>query len=190
MEGVANGSVFVGEIFQLEEGERDAVHKDDDIGSAIGAIFDDGELIDGGPIIVLRPIEIEEFDDVVNHAALFPVFDVDAVGDEFVKGAITFFEVGTGNAGEFADRVGDGFRGNFEIDSGEGFFEAAKQHNLGVFGPFSEEFAGGDVRAMDNGVAERGENLEGGFFDGGFGEGLGQVRPRVTRVARQLFRRL
>jgi hypothetical protein len=124
-EGISDGGVLIGKIFQFEKGERDSVHEDDDIGAAVGAIFDDGELIDSGPIVVFGLFKVEEFDEVVNDPAFIAILDVDAVGEKLVELAVAFDEIRFGNAGEFADGVGDGVGRNFRIHTREGFFEAA-----------------------------------------------------------------
>ncbi len=152
-EGISDGGVLIAKIFQLEEGERNSIHEDDDIGAAIGAIFDDGELIDGGPIVVFGLLKVEESDEVVNDAAFFTVFDVDAVREELMKATIAFFEARANDARGFADGIGDGLGGNFGIDAREGFLEAAQQQNLGIVLAFCEQFAGRDERTMDNRVA-------------------------------------
>lgn len=123
-EGIANGGVLVGQVFQFEESERDAVQEDDDIGAAVRAVFDNGKLIDGGPIVVFRLLKVEEFDEVVNDSAFFAVFDVAAVGQKLVKLAVAFDEMRAGEAGEFADGVGDGLGRNSRIDAGKGFPQA------------------------------------------------------------------
>jgi hypothetical protein len=124
-EGVADGGVLVGHILELEKGERDAVHKNDDVGAAIGAIFNDGELIDGSPIVVFRFIKVEEFDEIVNDAAFLAILDIDAICEELMKAAIAFFEARTNDAREFADGIGDCVGRDFGIDARKGFFESA-----------------------------------------------------------------
>jgi len=105
MEGVADSGVLVGHILEFEEGQGNAVQEDNDVRAAIRAIFDNGELIDGSPIVVVGFVEVEQLDEIVGNAVLDAIFDVDAVGEEVMKAAVAFDKIGTGNARELADGV-------------------------------------------------------------------------------------
>ena len=53
------------------------------------------------------------------------------------------------------------------------------KERVGAFGGFAIE---GDVRAVENGVAEVGELGEGGVFDDGFGEGRAHFASQSVRM--------
>ena len=58
--GIPDRRVLVRGILQLDNTERKAVDEDDDIRPPVVFVFDDGELIDGEPVVVVRIIEIDQ----------------------------------------------------------------------------------------------------------------------------------
>src|SRR5680860_489153 len=69
-----------------------------------------------------------------------------------------------------AEGVGDGRVGGIRVEAADGIFEAASEVDLLPGGAFGEGTIGGDVRAVDDGVADAIEPHQGGELDDGFGE--------------------
>ena len=59
--------IFIGRILQLHNAERKTIHEDKDIRPPIVFVFDDGELIDGEPVIRVWILEINNFDRAIGQ---------------------------------------------------------------------------------------------------------------------------
>lgn len=174
--GVVDGGALVGGVFQLDNGEGQAVDEDDDVGAALDLALDDGELVDGEPIVRGRVIEIGEADQFAALLAVAEDLDGDAVDEEIVEGAVGLDEGGRAELGDAAQRIFLGLGGGGGIEAGDGGAEAAGEEDVAVVGALGVGAVVGDVGAEADLVAESGEPGEGGFFDGGFGEGCGHGR--------------
>ena len=57
--GAADGRVFGRRVLELDDGERQAVHEQHDVGAALAVVLDHRELVDREPVVVGRPLEVE-----------------------------------------------------------------------------------------------------------------------------------
>lgn len=60
MKGGPNVRVFIGGILQLDDCERQAVHKNDDIGTPRMVAFKNRELADGELVVVVRHVKVDD----------------------------------------------------------------------------------------------------------------------------------
>jgi hypothetical protein len=51
--GISDRRVLVSRILQFNNSKGEAVDEDDDIGPPVMFVFDDGELIDGEPVVIV-----------------------------------------------------------------------------------------------------------------------------------------
>ncbi len=135
-------------------------------------MFDDGELVDGEPVVVVGLVEVNEPNEVIDAALVALVGDGDAVGEEFVEAAVVFDQVLAFAADDLAQGFIDRVGGNLGIEAGEGSAEAICEDDVAVAVAFSGEFTRGDFAAVAAGVAESVEVVEGGGFDFGFGHAV------------------
>ena len=147
-----NIGVFVCGVFEFDDGDGQAVEKEDDVGATV-AVFDNGELVDGEPVVVVGLVEVDEPDEVVYAAVIALVGDGDAVGEEFVEAAIVFDQVLAFAADDLAQGFVDGVGGNVGIEASEGSAEAIDEDDVAVAVAFGAGFAGGDVAPVQAGVA-------------------------------------
>ena len=72
---LANRGLGVGGVLQLDDGQRQPVDEHDHVGPPVGLrlagrLVNDGELVDGEPVVVVRVVEVEEPDLVVSDPAV------------------------------------------------------------------------------------------------------------------------
>ncbi len=80
---------LVARVLELNYGEREAVHEDDDVRAAVVPVLDDSELVNGKPVVVAGLVEVEEGSIDVHYPAVrIAVLDRDAVCEQFVEGAV------------------------------------------------------------------------------------------------------
>lgn len=60
VERVARRGVLIGGVLQLDDGERQTVQEDEDVRTPVMVPLDDGELVDGEPVILIGGIEVGE----------------------------------------------------------------------------------------------------------------------------------
>src|SRR6266481_480188 len=70
IESAFDGGVFVADVLEFNNAQRQAVDKDENIRAAVAAIFNDGELVDGRPVVVGRLVEIKQIDLIVGGFAV------------------------------------------------------------------------------------------------------------------------
>ncbi len=66
---MADGCVLIGRILELDDCQRQAVDKDQNVRTAVPAVLGDCKLVDGKPVVVVRIVEIQE-PDLVMHLAI------------------------------------------------------------------------------------------------------------------------
>ena len=172
VEGGPDGGVLGGRVLQFHDRQRQAVDEEHDIGAALVAVFDDGELVDRQPVVVVRVVEIEDAHQVAAQRAVgAEVFHGHALDQHAVDGMVVGGQGGAVGAGQLAVGFVERGGGHARVETGERVAQAAGQHDLGVVVTFGGRFAGRDGRAELHRVAQVRQPGEGGFFDDGFGEG-------------------
>ncbi len=168
LEGRRDGGVLVGGVLQLDDGERQSVHEQHDVRPPFVLVLDDGELVDGKPVVVVRVVEVERADLVAaNTAVCVGVLHVEARDGHPMEVAVASLQRRPGRPGESAQGVVERIVGPVRIELGERGPQAAVQHDLAVVGAFRRRRVGWDVRAVEDGPAERRQPVEGDGFDGG-----------------------
>ena len=56
--GAVDVGVFGSGVFKFEDGDGEAIEKEDDVGAAV-VVFVDGELVDGEPVVVAGLVEVD-----------------------------------------------------------------------------------------------------------------------------------
>ena len=171
--GVPDGGLGVGGVLEFEDGQRQAVDKEHDVGAAVVAVLDHGELVDREPVVgagvVGEHLDLCAADSAIGGAVL----DLDAVDQEVVGGVVALDQTGAVDAGQLAQRLGQRGRRQVGVEAGQGRFETAKQDHLGVIGALGRGHAGREVGAVGEAVALGGEPFEGGLFEDVFVHGRG-----------------
>jgi hypothetical protein len=89
VDGVPHRCVLVGRVFQLDDAERQSVDKDHDVGAAALPPVDNGELIDRQPVVLLRPLEIDDLRLGASDRPVRPaVFDADSVDQHAMQDTV------------------------------------------------------------------------------------------------------
>ena len=150
-------------------------------------VLDHGELVDREPVVAVRVVEIE----YANLSAADPAFRVDVLHrharDEHpMEVAVSGLQRRSGRVRQSADGVFERIVGNVGIEPGERGPQAAVQDDLAVVGAFCSRCVGCDVRAVEDGPAERCQPVEGDGFDRRFRQGCpartnGSVRLHALR---------
>src|SRR6185312_17355694 len=95
VESARDGGVFIADIFEFNDAQRQAIDEDKNVRAPIVAIFNDGELVDGGPVVVVGIIEVNELDLIVGDGAVFSlVFGGYAFNQHLVKAAVVLNQAG------------------------------------------------------------------------------------------------
>lgn len=78
--------VFVGRVLQLDQGQRQTVDEDHDIGPPVVLSFDHRELLDRQPVVRIDVVEVDQPDVVAGDRAIRPrVFDRDPFPQQPLK---------------------------------------------------------------------------------------------------------
>ena len=108
LDGIPHCRVLVGRVFQLDDAERQPVDEDHDVGAAALLPFDDGELIDRQPVVLLGPVEIDDLRlGAGNRPVRSGVFDIDAVDQHAMQRAVAGEQVRRLDPQQFAVGVED-----------------------------------------------------------------------------------
>jgi len=92
--------------FQLGDRERQAVHEQDEIGSARAAVLGNYELVDGEPVVGVRVVEIDRpRRRAANAAAAVSILHADAFDEHLVKRAVARLERRAFGTGQLSERV-------------------------------------------------------------------------------------
>ena len=118
-------------------------------------VLDDGELVDGEPVVACDVVEIDEahlvaFDDAVVAIEL----DIDAFGDQAVDAAVLFDERGFLDRENLLDGLSAGVGWDVRVYAVDGTFEAVAQDDVAVALAFRADGIWGDLGAVGGGVAE------------------------------------
>ena len=131
VEGALKRGVLIARVLKFEESERQAVDEDDHVGAAIASLFDDCELIEGKPLVVVWVVEVDEpCQPVTDGAVGMAEFDRDALGDELVESEVLgerVLRLGPEDLGH--DSV-HRFLGKVAVDAGHGVVEPLGQDDF------------------------------------------------------------
>ena len=171
VEGGPDGGVLGGRVLQFHDRQRQAVDEEHDVGAALVAVFDDGELVDRQPVVIVRVVEIQDAHQVAAQRAVgAEVFHGHALDQHAVDGVVVGGQGRAVGAGQLAVGFVERGGGHARVETGERVAQATRQHDLGVVLTFRGRFAGRDGRAELHLVAQARQPGERGFFDDGFGE--------------------
>ena len=91
--GGPDGGLVGGGVLEFDHPQRQAVDEQNDVGSALVLVLDNGELVNGEPVVVVRILEIEHTSLCATNCTIGgPVLHRDAVHDHMVKGAVAGFQ--------------------------------------------------------------------------------------------------
>lgn len=107
VECAPDGGGRVGGILELEDGQGETVDKYDEVGTAGVMIFENGELVNHEPVVVIDVVEIKEVNSVADDAAIFGIFHGDTVDKSAVKDAVGGEEGGGWEIDKFFEGVFD-----------------------------------------------------------------------------------
>ena len=185
--GIGVGSL-VGSVLEFDDGQGQAVDKEDDVGSAgvlqrrIGAsdrpLLADAELVDG-QVVVIFAAPIHDLRRLVDGAPVLAlVADRYAIHQQAVQAVVVLEQVGGVSAGELAKGVVQGHRRQVGIEPGQSRAQAVAENDIVISAAFGRDAIGREVGAADVGIAHLAQPVQGGEFDVGFGEAIGHgIRP-------------
>ena len=131
--------------------------------------LDDGELVDGQPVVVGGVVEVEDLGVVAADAPVGrPILDGHAVHQRLVEGSVAGVEGGAGGAGQLAEGVGAHGSRQIGIEAGESVAEAGREGHIGVARAFRCGPAGSKIGAVSGGPARLAEPLHRGLLNFGF----------------------
>ena len=169
LEGRVDRGVFVGWVLQLDDAERQSVDEQHDVGPPFMVVLEDGELIDGEPVVRARFVEVQHAHlGAANPTVCVGVLHSDAGDDHAMEVAVPGLQRRPGRAGQSVVGVVEGVVGYLGVEARESGSQAAVQNNLVVAGAFRGRRVGPDGWTVQDGPAERPEPVEGDSFDGRF----------------------
>ncbi len=182
--------VLVGRVLQLDDGERQSVDEQHDVGSPLAPVLDDGELVDCEPVVSVRLVEVDHAHlSAANPAVRASMLHRHTGHEHPMEVAVAGLQCRAGRARQSVPGVVERVVGQVWIEAGERGPQPLRQHNLTVVGPLGARHVRGDVRAVGYGPVERRQPVEGDSFDGRFrygrsGHGRGSVRLHASRPMR------
>ena len=184
--GAAQRRVLVRRVLQLDDGERQAVDEQHDVGAAREVALDHGELVDREPVVVRGRLEVEHLHlRASDRAALVAVLHRDPVHRHAVERAVAGFQGRSFGAGQLAEGIVQRLGGQIRVQAVEGVSHHRREDRVRVARP-QRVRSGRHVGSADHAVAERPEPVERGLLDDRFGEGVhpgGSARRlTVTRI--------
>ena len=169
MEGPLERGVLVAWVLEFEESEGQAVYEDDHVRAAVLALFDDCELVERQPLVVVWVVEVKEpSQGVANRSVGVAILDGHALGDELVDSQVLgegVLRLGPKDLGH--DSV-HRFLGKVAVDAGDGVVEPLGQDDFVPARALLGVATGSDVRSVEGVVAEGSEDIEGRVLDNGF----------------------
>ena len=164
VESAVDGGVLVGGVLEFEQRQRQPVDEQQHVRAAVGlgargqVDVGDGELVDRQPVVGARIGEIDQPDFVVLELPAVAVGDVDAFGEQAVKGVIVDQRVlafGSADAADgFVDRARASGGRDVGVDAIQRRPQPTEQQHLAVVGALGGGFTRRDVAAEDDAVAE------------------------------------
>jgi len=116
-----DGGVLVGWILKLYYCEGQTIYENHDIRSPVLLAFDDGELVYGQKLVVLRILEVHQAGVVPGYGAVFAlVFYGYAVDEHFMKSPVVGQERWRMRAENFAEGFVQGIRWHRGIEAAQG----------------------------------------------------------------------
>ena len=117
-------------------------------------VFDDGELIDGEPVVVVRIVEIDQPRLRAANGAIGSILDRDAVNQQPMKRPVPCIERRAFKSGDFTESVVNCFGRQSRIQSHQRFAQAGRQDHLSVVSALGEQLSRRDLRPVLDCVAE------------------------------------
>ena len=187
-QGRREGGALVGGALELEDGERQPVDEDDDIGAAFVAVLPNGELVDGDPVVRVRIVEIHDLRlRVARFAGPVAVCDGDSLDDHAVGGAVARLERASLRPEEGPRRGVQRFVGKIGVEFRERVAEGLGKHRVRMaFAPAAGS-AHGKFGSGDDPVVQPPEPVERGVLNHRFGQWRHDAAPsaRVSICASQ-----
>ena len=150
-----DGGVFVSGVLEFDEAEREAVDEDDDVGTTVVLPFDDGELVDGEPVVRVDVVEVDQFDEVARDASVGArIFDWHTFAQHFLESAIGLCERGCADAQDFAEGVFAGVVGDFRIECANDCAKASDEDDIREGIAFGVSLAWCEMRTVRVDVAK------------------------------------
>ena len=193
--GGADGGVLVGGALELDDPQRQPVDEQHDVGPPPVAVLDDGELVDGQPVVAGRLVEVE-------HPGL-PAPDAPAadavlhrhpVDQHPVKRPVAGFERRPLRPDQPAVSVIKRFGRKVRVEPAQRASQPPLQDDLGVVAPLRPRRFRPDLRAVRRTPAQLAQPLQRSFFHSGFAEGghapiVQRARPNCAGSLNPLARR-
>ena len=126
-------------FFELDHAQGQAIDENHDVGPAVSAILDDGELIDGEPIVIIQVLKVEQPDLVVDLSIILHIGDIHSIGKHPMETPVVLDQAGRVGPHDFPDSLFNGIRRDVWVDVLERglkvFRPRQPDHNLGVPAP-------------------------------------------------------
>ncbi len=165
------GRVLVAGILQLHDYQRQAVDEQHDIRASVVLMFDHRVLVHCQPVIGLDIVEIDQpGDPPADAAVLAGDLDLHTFDQVTMQAPVLLGERGGFCLLNLAQHLFQRLGGQVRVEAFKGFPETLGQHNLAVAGALGRKSFRGDVRPVQNGIAEPGEPFESSILDIAFGE--------------------
>ena len=131
------GGVFITGSLQLDNGQRQAVDKHDDIRPAIDAPRNNSKLVDDHPVVGIGIVKIKDTHLAGGeHAVLSEIFHIHAFHEEFMDAPVLLKQIGQFALCQRSDGIGSSLRRQSGIESAYGLFKPPSQNNRVVAFPF------------------------------------------------------
>ena len=169
--GAAQGGVRVAGVLQLQQGDRQPVEEDDDVGPTVLAGLHDGELVHDEPVVARRLLPVDQpHQRGADLAGSRTVLDRHAAGEQLVHTLVLRQGVLRLRTQQPSDGLLDHARGQVGVDAKIGVAQASGQDDLVVRRALLGCAPGREHGAGQGGVAQRAEPVESGLLNDALGD--------------------
>ena len=144
-----NRRLLLDGALEFDQDERQAVQEQHDVRPPLALVLDDGELVDGKPVVVGGVVEVHDLHlRTANGAVRCAVLDANAIDEQPMERTVAQLERCAFGLRQLAVGVFERRGGEFRIEPFEGVSQAVGEEGFGVVAAFGSGRFWGDVWAV------------------------------------------
>ena len=161
--------ILIAGVLQLDDGEREAIDEDDDIGPPVGVILDHRELVDYEPVVSVRVVEVDQPRLLAADGAIRPPhLDRHALDEVAMQPPVLGGQRRRLRISDFGEYVSASFKCEVRVQPLYRRAQTVDQEHIAVVCALRRPSVGADLNAVDRRVAEFREPSEGGLLNVAF----------------------
>ena len=159
-----NGGRFLNGVLEFDDHQGETIHEQNDIGSFIDIVLDDGKLIDHQKLIVGGVLVVQQPNLIPHDSVTLTVFDIHPFGEVLVKGVVVLRKIWTIGTQNLLQCLILSIRWYILVEGCNGLSKAGFQDNLIIL-PFVCDTLRGNICTIHIGITQFNELLNDDLFD-------------------------